>query len=60
MTIEKKIELLQEELKSNPKRRFSIELQIKVLNLGTLAPVTLLDKHENKYQTPLNKQTIQR
>ena len=58
MTIEQKIELLREEWRSNPERRVSIELQVKVLKLGTLAPVKLLVKHENRYQTPINQQTI--
>ena len=44
MTIEQKIELLREEWRSNPERRSSIELQVKVLKLGILAPVKLITK----------------
>jgi len=44
MTIEQKIELLREEWRSKPERRVSIELQVKVLKLGILAPVKLIAK----------------
>jgi len=44
MTIEQKIELLREEWKAKPERRVSIELQVKVLKLGILAPVKLIAK----------------